>query len=84
MELSIQTKQPFKQHELKIKKFGWPVKMVNKLALLKNNTEIHFLWKRTKIILSSKSDNVLSTFYSQQLDQQLVLYQNLRGLWHST
>ena len=36
MELSIQTKQPFKQQQLKIKKFGWPVKMVNKLALLKN------------------------------------------------
>ena len=36
-----------------------------------------------KQILSSKSDNVLSTFYSDQLDQQLALHQNLLGLWHS-
>ena len=32
-----------------------------------------------KLFLSSKSDNVLSTFYSDQLDQQLALYQNLEG-----
>ena len=34
-------------------------------------------------ILSAKSDNVLSTSISDQLDQQLALYQNLIGLWHS-
>ena len=36
-----------------------------------------------EFFLSSKSDNVLSTFFSDQLDQQLTLYQNLLGLWHS-
>ena len=36
-----------------------------------------------KKILSSKSDNVLGTFYSDKLDQQLALYQNLLGLWDS-
>ena len=45
-------------------------------------------WKRLfmkthKSNLSSKFDNVLSTFFSDQLDQQLALYQNLLGLWHS-
>ena len=34
--------------------------------------------------LSSKFDNELSIFFSDQLDQQLtLLYQNLIGLWHS-
>ena len=33
--------------------------------------------------MSSKSDNVLSTFYSDKLDQQLALYQNLLGRWDS-
>ena len=33
--------------------------------------------------LSSKFDNVLGTFFSDQLDQQLTLYQNLIVLWHS-
>ena len=34
--------------------------------------------------LSSKSDNVSTTFFSDQLDQQWVLFQNLLlGLWHS-
>ena len=31
-------------------------------------------------ILSSKSDNLLSTFFSDQLDQQLALQTNLLGL----
>ena len=30
--------------------------------------------------LSSKSDNLLSTFYADQLDQQLGLHENLLGL----
>ena len=29
--------------------------------------------------LSSKSDNLLTTFFSVQLDQQLVLHENLLG-----
>ena len=33
--------------------------------------------------MSSKFDNVLSTFCSDQLDQQLALYQNLLELWQS-
>ena len=33
--------------------------------------------------LSSKSDNLLTTFFSVQLDQQLDLHGNLLGLWHS-
>ena len=33
--------------------------------------------------LSSKFDNELSIFFSEQLDQQLTFYQNLLGLWHS-
>ena len=33
--------------------------------------------------MSSKFDNVISTFFSDQLDQHLALYQNLLGLWHS-
>ena len=33
--------------------------------------------------LSSKFDNELSIFWSDQLDQQLTLCQNPLGLWHS-
>ena len=33
--------------------------------------------------LSSKSDNLLNTFFSDQLDQQLALRENILGLWHS-
>ena len=33
--------------------------------------------------LISKFDNELSIICSEQLDQQLTLYQNLLGLWHS-
>ena len=36
-----------------------------------------------ELFLSSKFDNVLSTYFSEQLDQQLTLYQKLIGLWHS-
>ena len=36
-----------------------------------------------ELFLSSKFDNVLSTYFSDQLDQQLTLYQKLIGLWHS-
>ena len=33
--------------------------------------------------LSSKSDNLLSTFFSDQLDQLLRLHKDLLGLWHT-
>ena len=36
-----------------------------------------------EFFLSSKFDNVLSIFFSDQLDQQSTPYQNLLGLWHS-
>ena len=32
------------------------------------------------IFLSTKSDNLLSTSFSDQLDQQLALHENLHGL----
>ena len=31
--------------------------------------------------LSSKTDNLLSTFFSDQLDQQIGLHENLLELW---
>ena len=34
-------------------------------------------------LLRSKFDNVLSTFFSDHLDQHLALHENLLGLWHS-
>ena len=34
-------------------------------------------------ILSSKSDNLFSYFFSDQLDQQLPLHGKLLGPWHS-
>ena len=36
-----------------------------------------------KYFLSSKSDNVLSTFFVDDLYQIFSLFQNLLGLWHS-
>ena len=46
-------------------------------------TENHILWNCTRIFLSSKSDNLSSNFFSDQLDQQLAFHENLLGLWHS-
>ena len=35
------------------------------------------------LFLSVKFDNIVSTFFGNQLDQKLSLIQNLLGLWHS-
>ena len=40
-------------------------------------------WNCTRVFLSSKFDNVLSTFFVDDLYQILSLFQNLLGLWHS-
>ena len=37
----------------------------------------------SEYILSSKSDKLLGSFFSDQLDQKLVFQENRRGLWHS-
>ena len=55
--------------------FNWTSPWLHWNSLFYENAQKYFL--------SSKSDNVLSTFYSDQLDRQLALYQNLLGLWHS-
>ena len=39
-----------------------------------------FYENATEYILSSKPDNLLSTFFSDQLDQQLALHENLLGV----
>ena len=43
-----------------------------------------FYEKAPEYFLSSKSDNMLSTFFSDQPDQQLALHKNLLGQWHDT
>ena len=45
--------------------------------------KITFYENAPEHILSSISDNLISTFFSDQLDQQLALHENLRGIWHS-
>ena len=45
--------------------------------------KINFHETAHKYFLSSKSDNVLSTFFVDDLYQILSLFQNLLGLWHS-
>ena len=39
-----------------------------------------FFGNAAECFLSSKSYNILSTFFSEQLDQQLALHENLQGL----
>ena len=39
-----------------------------------------FYGNAPEYILSSKSDNLFSNFFSDQLDQQLPLHENLLGL----
>ena len=45
--------------------------------------KITFLETAREYFLSSKFDNVLSTFFVEDLYQKLPLFQNLLGLWHS-
>ena len=45
--------------------------------------KITFLETAREYFLSSKFDNVLSTFFVDDLYQILSLFQNLLGLWHS-
>ena len=42
-----------------------------------------FFEKAPEYFLSSKSDNLLSNFFSDQLDQQLALHENLLEVRHS-
>ena len=59
---------------------GRPSVQLNKsLTVLKTT----FYENEPEYVLSSKSDNLLSNFFSDQLDQQLALHENLLGLWHS-
>ena len=51
----------------------------NSLTVLKTN----FYENAPEYFLSSKSDNLLSTFFSNRLDQQSGLHENLIGLGHS-
>ena len=71
-----------------------PLSEPNRTMTLLRRTSNHLnksltILKRTfhenanEYFLSSKFDNVLSTFFSDQLDQQLALYQNVKGLWDS-
>ena len=55
------------------------VQLNNSLTELKTT----FCENAPEDFLSSKSDNLLTTFFSVQLDQQLALHENLLGLWHS-
>ena len=48
-----------------------------------NKTENHFSWNCTRVFLSSKFDNVLITFFVDDLYQILSLFRNLLGLWLS-
>ena len=45
--------------------------------------KVTFSWNCTRVFLSSKFDNVLSTFFVDHLYSILSLLQNLLGLWHS-
>ena len=59
--------------------------------LLRTSTDLNQSLTRLKIpfhetaqeFLSSKFDNVLSTFFVEEIYQILPLFQNLLGLWHS-
>ena len=63
-----------------ILRIGRPsIQLNNSLTVLKTN----FYENAPEYFLSSKSDNLLSTFFSGQLDQQLALHENLLELWHS-
>ena len=57
-----------------------PSNQLNKsLTVLKTT----FYESAPEYFLNSKSDNQLSTFFSDQLDQQLAVCENLLELWHS-
>ena len=52
------------------------IQLNNSLAVLKTT----FYENAPEYFLSSKSDNLLGTFFSDRLDQQLALHENLQGL----
>ena len=56
--------------------FRSSIQLNKSLTVLKTT----FCENAPEYILSSKSDNLLSTFFSDQLDQHLVLQANLLGL----
>ena len=58
---------------------GPSIQLNKPLTVLKTT----FCENAPEYFLSSKSDNLLSTFFSDQLDQQLALQANLLGLRHS-
>ena len=58
---------------------GPSIQLNRPLTVLKTT----FYENAPEYFLSSKSDKLLSTFFSDQLDQQLDLQANLLGLQHS-
>ena len=52
------------------------IQLINSLTVLKTT----FYENAPEYFLSSKSDNLLNTFFSDQLDQQLALHENLLEL----
>ena len=54
------------------------IQLNKSLTVLKTS----FYENAPEYFLSSKSDNLLSSFFSDQLDQQLRLHEDLLELWH--